>query len=288
MRGDEVLISLTSVPRRFARSLAQTVAGLRRQSIKPTILLNIPTHYRKWGEAPPLPFEIPPGVKLYRPSQDFGPATKLLGALEYIRDRPQIRFIATADDDLYPPAAGHLQYLLSCAAALPGSAITMGGILLEREPFRADDGLSYGKTMRLVHAPAGYRGVVYPAAPLRENNLPFELRKRLPEGIFQDDDAYFGCVLSALGIPLASVPGRPRMRKTDGAGASAVAEKAERSRIDNEMTIFQAAVGEGLLEVPIADPAISLKARASILLAYLRFRIGSKISRVPRPENLFE
>jgi len=284
LKSEECLISLTSVPRRFHRSLPQVIDGLLQQRSNHTVLVNIPHTYRKWGPAAaPEHVEGRNGVILYRPSKDFGPATKLLGALEFIRDKPHVKYIVTVDDDVYPAARGHISYLLRCAAAQPGAAVTIGGILLDREPYRFQDGLLHREKMRLVHAPAGYRGVVYPADRLRNSRTPFELVENLPEGTFHDDDAYFGCVLGAMGIPLVSVPGRPRLRFGDGAHESAVAEKADQPRIENEMAVFQAGVDKGFLTVPIPQPKLPLRSRIVIRWAYLRFRIGGMFGRIPRP-----
>jgi len=241
------------------------------------VLVNIPARYRKWGDAAPPTGIERDGVVVYRPSQDYGPATKLLGALEYCRDRPGIKYIITVDDDFVPRTRGHIQYLLKCARALPGAAVTIGGILLDREPFRSKDGIKYDQRLRRVHAPAGFRGVVYPADALR-NTVAFELMASLPEGIFHDDDAYFGCVLSVLGVPLVAVPGRPKMYEAAGAGTSAVAEHTSLHRIDNEMEIYRAAVRGGILRVPIPDPALPFRQKMAVLKAYLPFKLEQKLA----------
>lgn len=102
------------------------------------------------------------------------------------------------------------------------------------------NGLKYNKKNCLVHIPAGYRGVLYPAQVLRHNRTIFELREELPAGIFNDDDAYFGIVLSVLKIPLYSIPNKAGAKLTEArsAGEGAVAENATKPRIDNEMEIF--------------------------------------------------
>lgn len=266
------LISLTSVPRRFDQALPAALNALREQSLRAPILLNIPAIYRKWGPAADLPPALlTKDVEVFQPSEDFGPATKLMGAIEYARRHGGIDYVITVDDDVIL-ARNHLQYLVECSGILPKAAITVGGIRLQHPPFRYRDGLDYRSRLRTVHLPAGYRGVVYPLAPLLEaGDVPFTLREHLPECVFNDDDVYFGCLLAVLGVHLFAVPGSGG-RTAAGAGASAVAEAVEGDRVDNEMSILQAAIAAGVLKVPPAPMALTPMHTARLMLAYLRQR----------------
>src|ERR1700761_1919021 len=120
-----VLISLTSIPRRFDGALMEILARLKRQHLKCEILLNIPRLYRKWG-AVPVPSDLAKmeGVTVFSPTRDYGPGTKLLGALEYIQGRPDITHVITVDDDIVIEDEGHLQYLAAHAGVLPDFAVT--------------------------------------------------------------------------------------------------------------------------------------------------------------------
>jgi hypothetical protein len=245
-----ILLSLTSIPRRFETTLPEVVRSLRRQSVDSPVLVNIPTSYRKWGPATvPAWLDGMNEVHVHRPSMDYGPATKLLGALEYARERPEIEYIVTCDDDMVPRSSRHIEHLITCARLLPGCAVTIKGIELLHPPYRARNGLDYRSRNRPVHAPAGYNCVVYPARKLLETATPFTLRNTLADGVFHDDDAYFGLVLSVLNIPLIAVPGQ-KTRSVGDDGGSGVAEAAGRDRRDNEMDIFSTAVRDGHLSVP--------------------------------------
>jgi hypothetical protein len=267
-----ILLSLTSIPRRFDTTLPEVVRGLGRQSIDSPIVVNIPTSYRKWGAAAvPTWLQGMDGVHVHRPSMDFGPATKLLGALEYASGRPDIEYIVTCDDDVLPRSRRHIEHLITCARLLPGCAVTIKGIELLHSPYRTKDGLTYRSRNKPVHAPAGYNCVVYPAPKLLQTATPFTLRNTLSDGVFHDDDAYFGLVLSVLNIPLIAVPGQ-RTKSAGNDGGSGVAEDSGRDRRDNEMEIFSTAVRDGLLSVPPAEYKMSWWQRFSIWRSYMASR----------------
>lgn len=260
-----VVISLTSIPRRFSDALPRAVAALAGQSLQAPIVVNIPAGYRKWG-----PVEPPsiPGATVFAPSRDFGPGTKLLGALEYIADKPEIDYVITCDDDVLPRSKTHLEYLLRCAEASPSAAITVKGVALEKPPFRAGDGLRYKNRFRRVHLPAGFRGVVYPVRKLRNSLLPFAFANEFPDGVFNDDDFYFGVLLQKFGIPLVAVPSR-KLADAQGAGESGVAEQVELDRRDNEADLIRFALDRGFLCRDL--PPLTWAHKARLALLYLRY-----------------
>jgi hypothetical protein len=250
-----VLISLTSIPRRLDSALLEVLATLKRQRLKCSIIINIPVSYRKWGLTYSIPSDLrnQDNVVIFSPKVDYGPATKLLGALEYIQERPEITHIITVDDDVLIHDPGYLKYLSKFATVLPDCAVTFGGIKLDKFPFKCGDGLIYNNQFIFVDIPAGYKGVLYPVERLRGSRMPFEFFSKLPSGIFNEDDAYFGVLLSVLNIPLFAIPNRPggspiMASKYDG--GSAVAELANKERVQNEMEIFQYAVSQGYLRTP--------------------------------------
>lgn len=274
-----VLVSLTTIPRRAeGTSLIETIGHLLQQDISCEILINIPHEYRKWGA-----FELPsfldgmPGITIHRPSTDYGPATKLLGALEYVRSRPEIDHIVTVDDDICFQDTRHLRYLVTYARALPEHAVTVGGIRLKHEPYSSGDGLKYKNAFRYVDVPAGYKGVVYPVDKLGASQLPFELKDGLIEGVFHDDDAYFGIVLSQLGVPLIAVPERlgvPRRSEARGGGVSGVQEKATVDRRVNEGEIFRYARERNLIGSLSQRKMLPMPVLRQALGVYLNWRTG--------------
>ena len=237
----KILVSLSSVPKRFGSTLPVVLKELEKQSLSCDFLLCIPIIYRKWG-----PIEeddiglLPNHITLYRPSEDFGPATKLLGALEYANGRGYDTII-TVDDDVVFSDPQYLEYLAGFHNIARDVCWTVGGIKLSAWPYHNRFGLQYDRKFERIDAVRGVTGTVYPAEKLLASTLPFQLRKRLPDGIFHDDDAYFGAVLHQMNIPLYAIPMMPGniVKELDGSNESAVAENAELPRTLNESRIFR-------------------------------------------------
>ncbi|SFL52719.1 hypothetical protein [Shimia aestuarii] len=95
------VISLTSIPSRFAH-LNQTLKGLVRQSVPPlAIHVYIPETYRRFPDWDGRLPEVVEGVTIRRCPQDFGPATKVLPALrDYAGQDVDILF---CDDEMRYP-----------------------------------------------------------------------------------------------------------------------------------------------------------------------------------------
>ena len=277
-----VLISLTSIPRRLDGSLPEILAGLKRQRLKSQILVNIPTHYRKWGAV-----EIPQALReiedviVFSPSKDYGPGTKLLGALEYIQQHPEITHVITVDDDMVIDDDRYLEHLAAHARALPNYAVTFGGIKLDRYPFKYLDGLSYDHHHRFVDGVAGFRGVLYPVHLMRGSQLPFTFFENLPAGAVNDDDAYFGIVLSVMKIPLLAIPiraGGEAVKVSELEGGSGVEEQVDKGRTQNEMEIFQHAVKAGYFSFSRGNATRQLTPMERLALFLIRLR--NKLRRV--------
>ncbi len=243
--SSKVLISLTSIPRRFDSTLREVILSLNNQTLEADILVNIPPSYKKWPN-----FEILhylyniPRVTVFRPTKDFGPATKLLGALEYLNKSTSIKKIITVDDDVVFEHPTHLEYLVKHHNAAPNSVITINGIRLIHEPYRFKNGLKYNCQFRRVEIPAGFKGVVYPAKRLQQICDLFSLQADFPEAIFNDDDTYFGIVMGKHNIPVIAIPHEPALTLRFLDDKSAVEEGTVDVRADNDMRNVQFAVRE--------------------------------------------
>lgn len=277
-----VLLSLTSIPRRFENSLREVVSRLQRTG--ETIVVCLPSHYRKWGRAcAPDYLSTHRNVVLFQPSKDYGPATKLLGALEYLGSiKEKFDAIITLDDDLYySDLSAAIVYLKQQSLKRPGCVITIGGTKLEHFPYRSKNGVC-GNNIGYVDAVVGFRGVYYPIEKITQDRRIFDFASEMPEGIFHEDDAYFGICLSRMGVPIYAVKppkdadGRPvKLVSTQDAGDSAVQEKADMHRVENEMRIFQLAVSKGWLPNQMArdNPGSTLERLMK------RGRLGRKLLR---------
>jgi len=97
---DRVVLSLTTMPHRISQ-IEPTLRSLNAQKWAPdAIYLNVPKVNRRTAE----PYTIPAWVGKYatvHQTNDYGPATKLFGALEVEKD-PNTIIITVDDDKLYP------------------------------------------------------------------------------------------------------------------------------------------------------------------------------------------
>jgi hypothetical protein len=95
------VITLSAIPPRFDR-LRPALQSLLRQSVRAEeIRLFIPHRYRRFPEWDGVLPEVPRGVEICRVEEDFGPATKLLPALEaFAGEDVDILF---CDDDMIAP-----------------------------------------------------------------------------------------------------------------------------------------------------------------------------------------
>ncbi len=120
----DAIISLTSIPPRFAH-LPEVLGRLvRGQGSVAEVHLYVPARYRRFpGDAPSLP-PLPEGIVVHRTDVDFGPATKVLPALRACSGtKRQILFCD--DDQVYPP--GWAASLLAAQAARPDTAVALVG-----------------------------------------------------------------------------------------------------------------------------------------------------------------
>lgn len=131
------IISLTSIPPRFA-DLGLTLRSLVRQTSRPeAVELYIPRFYRRfpqWGGALP---EVPDGVRIVRVDDDLGPATKVLPAARAWRGTGVELFHAD-DDRIYAPSL--LRAFLAVRKVHPEAVICGAGFhITERYGYPAFD-----------------------------------------------------------------------------------------------------------------------------------------------------
>lgn len=286
-----ILISLTTIPPRMDSAVHGALDAA--VSSGHDVILSVPRNYRKWGE-----FDIPTSLTarndiiLHRPDEDFGAATKLMGALDWLDAPGDYTHILTFDDDCwYPEPLLPISVLLTAARAQKQpTVVTFGGIRLDHPPYRRGDGLTYDN-VGYVDVVAGFRGVLYPLEaiwPAREEF--FELRHRLPAGVFNDDDAYFGMVLAARSIPIWAVPtvipdiglSKKSMATATEGDESGVASGAAIPRQENEAQLFRHAVAQGILPnrfVPRPSPLGRVLRSGPVRPAVRRLRAARMMSK---------
>ena len=249
---DDTIVSLTSVPRRFNTCLPKVIETLKRQSVQCKIIVNIPLEYEKWKEDVVIPqwLSIASNVTVHRPTKDYGPATKLIGALEYIKktNSSNIKYVITVDDDIHY-SDEHIEKLKAVSNSLPNYAVTLGGIKLINHPYHTKDGLAYPSD-GFVDSPGGCYGVIYPVKPFQENSHLFEKEfiDSLPPGIRNDDDVFFGIICGITNVPIHACHISTLLTiYSYDSGGSAVEELTQIPRTQNESELFQFAVKKGYL-----------------------------------------
>lgn len=99
------VVSFTTSPKRIHLCYPM-ILGLLRQSVAPDkIILNIPEVFERTQEKYQVPKELSKIVEVNVCSRDWGPATKLVPTIEYLRKNkyPENTRILYCDDDIYYP-----------------------------------------------------------------------------------------------------------------------------------------------------------------------------------------
>ena len=252
-----LLVSMASVPPRFAL-LQEAVLGMARQQRPPDTLLLIVAHqYRNFAVSPSAwPQQIarvreaeaaaPSLVRVRWRETDHGPVTKLLGALEYVNDTLSAAMAArtllvTVDDDIVYPR-WLLATLTHYAGRLPHATLAlMGGTYLSTPSVphieRGKGRLKYqhryaalpdshtannGSALlpcstHRINHMYGWAGVAYRPSFFRSGAL-HEHVPWLLEDCLACDDQYIAATLRGAGVDLLLVP--PSLERNGSALAS--------------------------------------------------------------------
>lgn len=123
VRDAKFVVSMTTSPKRVGE-IGPVIASLKRNSLQPDlIIVNLPRVFLRNGST----FGALPAFLTSDPAvfvnwcEDFGPATKILGALPLVHE-PDAVIISVDDDIWYPPH--HLKKLYLKSVKHPGRVIT--------------------------------------------------------------------------------------------------------------------------------------------------------------------
>ena len=185
-------VSLTTIPPRLG-NIETCVNSLLEQTAAPEkIFICIPRNYRRFGVPDPLPSELSrfgERVEIVRPSEDFGPGTKLLGAFDRIPRDPNVQLVLVDDDMIYRP------YMLAAFgehfSANPGSAASFYTYRYK--------GLPLGQ---------GADGFALPASLLGGVREFYREAVKCPEAFFVDD-LWISYFLWLKRIPIVGLEPRP-------------------------------------------------------------------------------
>jgi len=121
-----VYVSLTTSPARVDKII--NVLKTLDLSVIEEIIVALPERFGRDGSTYTIPDELAhfPKVKILRPAFDIGPATKLVPAVEYVKQKENNGLVVTIDDDHgYPKTM--LSELISAAAVNPGAVVGGSG-----------------------------------------------------------------------------------------------------------------------------------------------------------------
>lgn len=207
MLANNFIISITSVPFRFKNELVQVLKSLSGNTLGIKIIVSIPKAYRKgwtYTQEDLLELSKIPEVVLNIIDKDYGPATKLLGGIEWVRNNGlDITGIITMDDDIiFQNPATQILSLVKLHLEQQENVITFQGLKLIHPPYYSGNGL-HGVREDWCHGVAGFLGVLYPRHFFK-SNVVFNLFEELDPNFYSEDDAYFGAVAARLDIKIWS------------------------------------------------------------------------------------
>ena len=198
MKRNRVVFSLTTIPSRI-NNIYGTIKSLSNQTIKADcIYLTLPKKCKrlntKYGK---IPDKIKKYCKIVNVDVDYGPVTKLVGALLEEKD-PETIIITVDDDIIYPKTL--LEELLNWNKEFPNYALSSSGLSLGNYPFKYSivfnqQKNNYWFTMKHnknVDILYGYPGALYKRKffPLKHNLNKFLKYPLQNKDLFLNDDVY--------------------------------------------------------------------------------------------------
>lgn len=232
------IISLTTIPPRMDR-IQPTLESLLQQTASiDAVIIWIPRSYRRaeFGSFT-LP-EMPPGVEIRRCDVDYGPATKILPAIEAFRGT-DARLLYCDDDRIYDP--DWARRLIEASDVHPTACIAAVGevvALTMKKAFKATPAYRalaratlgifssvYRRGMRALEADSGrvdickgYGGVL--VRPHFLGPSAFDI----PDLLWTVDDIWLSGQLALAGVPIQKVANADDSRKTDLADVDALVD----------------------------------------------------------------
>lgn len=197
LKDQDIIVSLTTTPHRI-KQLEVTMQCLAHQNIKPRqIYVSVPHIFKRDN----LTYEIPewldnyPNVTILR-TEDYGPATKILGALKNAPITDNTIIIAVDDDTCYP--YNLIARLAVRAKINPHDAIGVSGAILDFEN-NVEGGIVKVMHQDTASVPIleGFGGVAYRRTFFEENIYDISSE---PDYCITSDDLYLSFHLERLKV----------------------------------------------------------------------------------------
>ena len=215
-RSDDsrVIVSLSTVPDRI-KNLRPTIRSLLRQTRPPDeIVLAIPEFSIREQRSYVVPKYISrlPRLRILRCSQDWGPATKFIPAVqeELAAGRGNTLIMVVDDDRVYPRDA--LESYLHYSTQLPDAALCFRGAPMPRSMDWRDAEMTYANELREPQRVAVITGCgSYLIQPRFFDGALWDY-SAAPRGAFYMDDIWISGWLSQRGVERYVVPASAMMR----------------------------------------------------------------------------
>lgn len=120
-----LVISLTTIPSRFPKIEPTLEALLAQTAHVEEIRLNVPCRYRRFPDYDGTLPEVPAGIRIVRPEEDLGPATKVLFTAAELRGEEDVQILFCDDDRRYAP--DWAATLSKLQAERAGEAVALSG-----------------------------------------------------------------------------------------------------------------------------------------------------------------
>jgi hypothetical protein len=221
--NERIVVTCTTLPNRYP-SLLRTLKAMHDQDCHiDQIYVTLPYKAKRLNQIyPPLPDDIKNLATIIKIKKDYGPLTKMVGALYHEQDKNTI-IVSVDDDCLYPLnlvsslvqlSLQHDDVAICGTGALIGRGLTMAsfhGTLKGFEMFNVLSGFRITDEGRAIDVIHGFAGVLYRRGffPKKEKlnhllKLPF-----IDDYVFCHDDLILSGYLRQQGIKLKTFKGIP-------------------------------------------------------------------------------
>ncbi|MGB9476025.1 MAG: glycosyltransferase [Candidatus Udaeobacter sp.] len=236
-----VIVSLSTVPDRIG-NLGPTIRSLLKQTRPPDeIVLAVP----EFSIREQRPYVVPkyisrlPRVRVLRCREDWGPATKFIGAIqdELAAGRANTLIMVVDDDRLYPRDA--LETYLFYSEQLPEAALCFRGAAMPSTLDWDDAKMIYGKDLREPRSVAVITGCgSYLVRPRFFDQSLWDYSKA-PSVAFYIDDIWISACLTRRGVKRYVVPASAMMRNVRRQRETVSLNKIHgRQKLNNETIAF--------------------------------------------------
>ncbi len=236
-----VIASLSTVPDRIG-NLGPTIRSLLKQTRPPDeIVLAIP----EFSEREQRPYIVPkyisrlPRVRILHCAEDWGPATKFIGAIqdELAAERENTLIMVVDDDRLYPRDA--LETYLYYSEQLPNAALCFRGAAMPSTLDWDDAKMIYAKDLREPRPVAVITGCGSYLVQPRFFDQSLWDYSAAPSVAFYIDDIWISAWLSRRGVKRYVIPASARMRSVSRQRRTVSLNKIPgRQKLNNETIAF--------------------------------------------------